>query len=128
MSTYSVQILPDAPVILSTAFDTWRVSTDMTPFVEEFLSQIQQIDHPVYYIADLTAWQPNFNDVVMAANQSARSANAMLHHPMVREFLVVTDMRLVDLAAKGLNADVFGNVPVKVFQTLDDALAYARTA
>lgn len=128
MSTYSVQILPDAPVILSTAFDTWRVSTDMTPFIEDFLEQIQQIDYPVYYIADLSEWRPNFNDVVMAANQAARSANAMLHHPMVREFLVVTDMRLVDLAARGLNAEVFGSVPVKVFQTVDEALAYARTA
>jgi hypothetical protein len=55
-----------------------------------------------------------------------RETGALLTHPLMKEFLVVTNVKLVELAAKGLSSDIFGNVAVQVFETLEDALAYAR--
>ena len=51
----------------------------------------------------------------------------MLHHPHVKELIIVTQAKMEELAAKGLNSDIFGNVPISVFETMEDAVAYARS-
>lgn len=128
MKTFTVEKLLDEPIIISTAFTEWRAVTHMDAFLDEFNACIEQCDEPVHYIADLTKWHPDLTDIIVAANKAARNANAILHHPKVLDFLLVTSMPVVELAGKGLSSHTFGQVNVAVFSTVDEALDRARSS
>ena len=88
---------------------------------------LYSLEEPIYYIYDLSEAQLNLAEVVIGANRGAGSSSSTLRHPIVKEVLVITRSSLIKLAAKGLNTEVFGFVPVSVFETLDEALEYARS-
>ncbi len=128
MTTFSIEKLANEPIIISTAFPEWRAVMEMDTFLDHLTALLDTCDEPVEYVADLTDWHPDLPDIIAAANKAARSANAVLHHPSIREFLLVTPLRVVELAGKGLNSNAFGHVNVVVFRTLEEALKYARSA
>jgi hypothetical protein len=126
MSTYKIEKLPGEPILVCTLFETWSVVSDMLATIDQLMEHLDAADEPLYYIARVSGLKLNLQDVILIANQAARGGSAMLHHPSLMEFLVVTDARLIDLAARGLDSEIFGNVPVSVFGTLEEALEYAR--
>ena len=67
-------------------------------------------------------------DTVKAANFGAgtTSIKGVFHHPKLIEFVVITEIGLVELAAKGMGSPMFGNLPVSVFKTKEEALSYVR--
>jgi hypothetical protein len=127
MNTYEIEKLPGEPILVHTMLEGWSVADDLPANIDQAVEHLDAANEPLYYIANFSnGLKLDLKDVILAANQAARGGNAMFHHPNFRELLVVTDARLLDLAAKGLDSEVFGNVPVAVFGALEEALAYAR--
>jgi hypothetical protein len=127
MSTHQIEKLPGEPILVSTMPEARNVTDDLLTTIDQIMEHLDAADEPLYYIANFSrGMKLSLQDVIRAANQAARGSNTMLHHPNLREFLVVTDTRIIDLAARGLDSEIFGNVPVSVFQTLEEALEYAR--
>jgi hypothetical protein len=127
MSTYQIEKLPGEPILVCTLSDAWSVSNELSATIDQLIEHLDAADEPLYYINDVSSgMKVDLKDVILAANQAARGSNAVFHHPNFREVLLVTDSRLIDLAARGLDSEIFGNVPVSVFGTFEEALAYAR--
>ncbi len=127
MNTGGIEKLPGEPILIHTLLEGWSVANDLHANIDQAMEHLDAADEPLYYIANFSrGLKLDLRDVILAANQVARGGNAMFHHPNLREFLAVTDSRLLDLATRGLDSEVFGNVPVAVFGALEEALAYAR--
>jgi hypothetical protein len=126
MSTHGIEKLPGEPILVSTVFEAWNSVDELGGGIGQTIEYLDAADEPLYLIADVTGLKLDLRDVILVANQTARGSKAVLHHPNLREFLVVTDLKLFELASKGLDSQAFGNVPVSVFGTLEEALAYAR--
>ncbi len=68
----------------------------------------------------------DLSSVIAGANLTARGNNPIFHHPNVRSVIYVTKSNLTALAAKGMDSDVFGNLNISVFGTLEEALTHVR--
>jgi hypothetical protein len=128
MSTHEIEKLPGEPILVSTVFGAWSSGDELElgDSLDQVIEYLDAADEPLYYVADVSGLKLDLPDMILTANQTARGSKAILHHPNLREFLVVTEAKLIELASRGLGSEVFGNVPVAVFQTLEEALAYAR--
>ncbi len=127
MSTYEIEKLPGEPILVCTLSETWSVADDMLATIDQAMEHLDAADEPLYYIHDVSrGLKLDLKDVILATNQVARGSNALFHHPNFKKYLVVTDLKLFELAAKGLDSEIFGNVPVAVFETLEEALEHAR--
>jgi hypothetical protein len=126
MSAFEVETLPGEPIMVCTLFETWSVADDMLASIDQVMEHLDAADEPLYYISNISGLRLGLQDMILATNQAARGSSAFFHHPNFRELLVVTDAKLFELAAKGLDSEIFGNVPVAVFGTLEEALEYAR--
>jgi hypothetical protein len=122
---FSIVQYPDEPIVVTTLSSSFTVASNLAPLMEQARHIFDCVDS-VFNIVDGRGVKATFEDLVAASNESARGANTILHHPSIREIVVVTDDRLVALAVKGLQSPVFGLRAVSVFETLDDALAYCR--
>ncbi len=126
MSTFKVEKLPGEPILINTMYEGWSAANDLLINIEQLLEHLNAANEPLYYVSDVSGLKLSLQDVILAANRAARGSNAIFHHPNFREFVVVTDSKLFDLAAKGLDSELFGFVPVSIFKTLEEALEYAR--
>jgi hypothetical protein len=126
MSKYSVEKLPDEPIIIAVAFEEFDWKHDLPDSSLEVKQLLDEQPLKVFYIADFQQTHMGLNDLIFAANFSARSGTNVLHHPKIYKFLAVTTNRAIALANQGLSSEVFGAVPVKVFPSIDEALIYAR--
>jgi hypothetical protein len=128
MEGYTIEKLPCEPIIftrlsVSVSFDDGDPDPEGALQVKELMDSQEE---PFYYIFDLGEVKFDLTNLILAANRGAGSEGMTLRHPMIREVLVVTQSKLINLAAKGLNSEAFGNVPTSVFDTINDALDYAR--
>ena len=128
MEGYSIQKLPDEPIIIAQL--SRSITFEDRPSDPESAHQTQELldaqEEPFFYIFDMSEVELDIKNMILAANRGAGQEGTSLRHPMIKELLVVTSSKLINLAAKGLNSDIFGRVPTSVFETVDDALVYAR--
>ena len=124
--SFSFELLPDEPILIGTIHDSFSLRDDIDSFLSELDSILDSVDQPVYYINDIRKLKVNvFQDFVLAANKGARDRKGS--HPNVDITIVVSTDSLVRLGARGLQSDVFGNLPILVSDTLEEALAQARS-
>jgi hypothetical protein len=128
MSPYSLEKLADQPVILWIASDTWDMSRDLPVVTEQIQQMLNETTEALFILIDTTQTHVTLSDVIYAANYTARLGTPILKHPKMREFLMVTNMRVVELAIKGLNSETFGNINGRTFPTREEAFAYVQSA
>lgn len=107
----------------STRLETTDDFQDNQRQVAELLDSLEE---PIYFVFDLSDVKFDLTDVIVGANRGAGNPTGSLRHPKVKEVVAVTKSGLIKLAARGLKSAVFGEVPVSVFETRDQALAYTR--
>lgn len=127
--TTTCTTLPNEPIIIHTVDSTWNMERDLPRVLQHLQNTLDAAAEPCYYIAHIVE-EPKLGlqEIMQAASRTARGANALLHHRNFKAYLMVSDSKLIRLVAKGLNSEAFGAVPVHLFDTLDDALAYARSS
>lgn len=126
MPNFTLEKLPGEPIIVGIASPQWQSAADMPVFVEQLTALLEAADEPVFYIGDMSAWQVDLTEIITAANQVARSANAIARHPKIREFIVISTSGAVELGARGVNSAAFGQTHITVLPTVEAALDYAR--
>ena len=120
-------LLPGEPILIQTLDKEFNFGTDGKPLLEKTMATLDAQSEPIFYIADMTEVDFSLDDVIGASNLVTRQV-AMFRHPKMREGIIITESFLMNLAAKGLNSPIFGDIKVKVFKTVDEALAYVREA
>ncbi|MBN1681023.1 MAG: hypothetical protein JW966_12110 [Anaerolineae bacterium] len=126
MKPYTLKKLDDQPVVVLTVSADYQVTRDMPESRAELNAFLDTIDEPVFYILDLREASFSLDDIIRGASMGGRGSEASWHHPKLRRVILISGEDMVKLAAKGLSADVFGNLNVSVYDSLDKALAYVN--
>ena len=124
---YVLEKLPNEPIIISTMGPGYLVSRHMTLSDGEIESILEASDESLFVIADISQVPFSYNDIVMGSAQGARGKKPLWHHPKIRKMIFISRLSIVKLAAKTLATKYFGNLNVKVFDTLEEALIYCRS-
>ncbi|HEX3054313.1 MAG TPA: hypothetical protein VHP83_26895 [Aggregatilineaceae bacterium] len=126
--SYKLEKLPNEPITVYTALD---FDLNELPQSDQALYTLlaKQTDM-VYHVLDLTSLKLSFEELVQAAGHLAFGENATFRHPifrkMVRGVIFVTDDNTISMSGKALDSDVYGNIPVTVFSSMESALQYIR--
>jgi hypothetical protein len=118
--------LPDEPIVILTIYEDFDFVRENLEIYARLTDLIEGSHELVVLIANMLHASIGLNTIISGANFASRGIGAIFHHPSILQVVFVTTSKLVDLAAAGLNSPVFGNLHVKVFPTLDSALAYVR--
>ncbi len=108
----------------ATLTEHWNTQTDTAPFGEAMVEVFDSADAPIWFIVDFTASKWSLTDAIFGANFATRNGIQFLRHNNMRSFIAVGGSMLVNAAAKGLSSPIFGEVPVKIVKTMDEALDY----
>jgi hypothetical protein len=125
VSTYTVEKLPDEPILYSLLSESWSAS-ELPAVIDEVAAILDAADEPLFYINSIENVTMNIQELITSSSLAARGGGSILHHPNIREQVVVVQNKLLQLAAKGLDSAAFGHLSMKVFETEDEAFAYAR--
>ena len=123
---YHIEKLPGKPIIIAALQADFKIANDWEEFISKLMALLDDQPEPVFYISDLRQASFSFDDLLTGTNLATRGSSAVLKHPNVRENLVITTSSMLKLAAKGLNSVTFGNIDVKVFDSVEEALAYCQ--
>jgi hypothetical protein len=128
MANYSIERLPGEPIIVGIFYDTFSLKEDVDPYISEVQALFNELGTGFFYVNDTRDLQVRlFQDLLVAVNKATRSLGAVLRHPGLEEYILVTTDALIRLSAQGLRAEVFGGIPATVFETMEEAMAHARS-
>jgi hypothetical protein len=105
--------------------EEWQAD-ELPAVFEEVTAILDVADEPLLLITCAESIHLTMEDIVSTASFAAGGSNTLLHHTNLREFVFVTEIRVLQMAAAGLSSEAFGNVPIKVFGTVEEAFDYAR--
>ena len=80
----------------------------------------------LFVLIDMRGIPVNFDAMIQNLNM-VRQENHLLAHPMLRELIVISAQQLITRGVKGLDSAVYGNLRLKVFPELEDAVKYVDT-
>ena len=123
MSTYTFELLPDEPIVLVTATADYSPAKDGIAVGEEVMA----IGKPIFLIIDMRDKVFSVDDIITSANQRTPETGSILKHPNVLGTVFVTNSKIVKLAVEGIATPIFGNISVRITDTVEDALALARS-
>jgi hypothetical protein len=124
MHSVSVEKQPDSPIVISLFTSEWKTSRDVEQYAKEVIQVLDTVNEDCYHVMNMLATTLNVSDVIVGANTAARGAAAFMHHPRSKATIVVTTDTMTAMAARGLAHPVFGSVPMTVFASLDEAMAW----
>ena len=85
---------------------------------------LDKADRQLYYVLDLRAADLSLSDIVLNTRLVPDGTRPVFFHPNVLETLIVTHDTTFRVSAMGLQHPRFGNAKIKVFDQVDEALAY----
>ena len=124
--TYSVEKLPDEPIVISTISASFSMD-QYEQFLDDLTELLDMQTEPVYHVTVVNKHSFSFQEVLVSTNRSSRGPNPILHHPNLAGMVTVTTNKIIRLASKGLNSEIFGNIHIDLFETMDEALDFVRS-
>jgi hypothetical protein len=124
--SYELKQFTDEHVILATCNQDYNMAQELDSMVEDILLTSTAESQPSYLIIDMRGVSFGLDSVIVAANRARSDENSVFHHPSIEQVIFVTDSRLIELSARGLNTEIFGRISVPVFHTVEEARSYVR--
>jgi hypothetical protein len=126
--SYKLEKLPNEPI---TIYTTIEFDINELPKSDQaLLDLLSKQSEMVYHIADMGSLKLNLDELMQVAGHVAFGKDATFRHPtftrMVRELILITDDPSLALSGEALNSDIYGNLPVRIFNSRDLALSYIR--
>lgn len=119
-TTYT--LMENLPVFIGTNRPEYSIAKDWAPGVVDMKRVLDAQEKPLFWISDVRELKISLEDVVAAANMGGRGEEPIWHHPNIRGVYFISNSKMVELAARGMNTPMFGNTVVKVFDTVEKAL------
>lgn len=128
-TTFSHHQLPGEPIVIATLSDKYNFSTDSGPSSQAGIKVLNTMSTPVFWILDMRHLTVDLELLMRGAAVTARDSSSIYRHPMVREVIFVFPevSEVLQLGAKGLNSEAFGFIKASVMDSVDAAIAYARS-
>lgn len=123
--SFTIEKIPGEPIVILTV-ESKQVLTELAVFDEQLTAVLDAQNEQVFLIPDMSNISLSLDDLTVGANTIARGPGQRLHHPNVRENVMVTRDAMLKLAVIGLRTATFGSAHITVFDTREQALAYCR--
>ena len=123
--SFTVKKHPELPCLIVTVLPGFRLKRDM-PESDRLTREILDAEGPLFNILDLTQARLALSDVIDGANMGSRGSQPIWKDRRIRQTLLITTSRVIEMAAAGMNSPAFGNINVRVFATFEDALKFVR--
>ncbi|NDJ52655.1 MAG: hypothetical protein GYB68_06175 [Chloroflexi bacterium] len=124
MDAYTIRQLDDDNAILLVFHPSYRVWEDSPQ--SELKALYAALPEPYHFIVDFSERNLTLEDMLQIATAATRMEGALLKSPKVDRVFVVTQNDIMQAAARGLNAPIFGSFSVEVYGTLDEVLEALR--
>lgn len=120
---FTIDKLPDVPILLFVQSGS-RAAAEAERALTSLTRALDAQPEPVFLILDLRALSISLDELTRTASAVANRPGAQLHHPNLRESLLITNDGLLRLAVYGLRSAAFGGVTIRPFSTEEDAFDY----
>ncbi len=124
--TYILEQFLEECIILATCSQDFNMAQELDSMVAEILLRSTAGSGSSYLIIDMRGVSFGLDSVIAAANRARSDENSVFHHPSIEQVIFVTDSRLIELSARGLNTEIFGRISVPVFHTVEEARSYIQ--
>lgn len=124
--SFKVEKLPDEPIIVATIHEDYDLVNEIPLSDRAVRDILQTVDEPQSYIIHFEL-QLSFDEILLGATKVARGQDPLWHHPYIKQVILVSNDASMKISAAGMSADMFGNLNIQVFETLEDALDYVRS-
>lgn len=125
--SFTVVKYPNEPILVQTFNPDYDMHVELPLSNKASSEALDNSPEAGVYLIDVFNFQISFEEIVKGANVVARGERPLWHHPKLKQVILVTSDGLLRMAAEGMSAKVFGGLEVPVFETLEEALAYARS-
>lgn len=125
--SYSTIKVENQPIVISTLHKDYDLATEITYSNQAAIEVLSDASEDQLFLIVHFEVQLTMNDILLGASAVTRGENALWLHEKVRQVLVVTKDLATSLSAQGMRHELFGNVNVEVFETLEQALSFAQS-
>jgi hypothetical protein len=123
--SYLIDRIEDEPIVIITYGRDFESLTEMIPILMDGIIMVASIPGGAFVINDLTHVDLILEEVILGANLAHNDISPFAN-PQVLGNILVTTSDLIKLAATGLNSETFGFLHLPVFNTVVEAVEYAR--
>lgn len=123
MSNFTLEQLPDQPVLWLTLQPSYVAERDLAASNPAVYDALERAQAPLHYIIDTRHVSFTIEDMLQVASATSRGEKSTFNHPNTRGVIVITENTTVKMALAGLDSDVFGHVKVSVAASEAEALA-----
>ena len=121
---FNIEWVANEPILIATA--TGLISADdFKMMFDTVASMIEGLDNKIYRIADYTAADSSFMDIIKTVKVASTHAAGSTADPRIQTIYVGTS-QWISLARTALQQPQFGGIMVPTFHDLADALVFAR--
>jgi hypothetical protein len=118
----TITILDTHPVVLTTIQEGYNIAIDWPEGQPEVRKILDTHPSPLFIINDIRALKLSVDQLIMAANHGGRGEDPLWRHPNALGVYFITTSKAIEIAAAGMHSAAFGNIDVRVFHTVEDAL------
>jgi hypothetical protein len=116
--------LENEPIVIITLPTDYNLAAELPKLMPQYINLLNAATEPVYWVVDARNSSLTVEEIILGASLLARGEHPLYHHPNIREVIYVTSSQIMKLAADGMKGDSFGNVNIKMFDDLDQAMDY----
>jgi hypothetical protein len=121
---YSIEVLPDDPIIWLTLGADYYAGTDSKKTNRDVLKILDASRGPMVAVADLRSAALDWEQLLYLANHGA--SEEVRGHPNHGGFVFITTDDVVSAVAQNVNTETFGFVKLDIVTSSEEALARAR--
>lgn len=122
----SVEKLSEEPIIIVKISGPVDLARDVPALSNKARSVLDATNEPIWNITLMEDLHLSFGEVVMALGMSTRGELNFLRHPKVREYMIIADDGVVQLASRALSQAQYGGLRVTMCGSLEEALRKVR--
>ncbi len=124
---FDIKKMPGSPVVIGTWYDGFKFVEHGAQYAQEANAFLDEQQVPVFYIIDMSQLITiSLEGIMEVAHTGANVLTSSHRHPMNRETILVSNKSIVKLAVKGMSSAAFGNMNIRLFETLEEALKYIK--
>ena len=124
---FTLTLMDNLPVMIAVLEKDFVIAEDWAPGEAEMRQVLDSREEPLFFISDFRELKLNLDDVIAGANIGSRGQDPIWQHPKIRGVYLISNLKIVELAVKGLSSPVFGYPKVKAFNTVEKALEDIRS-
>ncbi len=123
----TIKKLPGEPIVIQTMSPDYKLVNELPPALPKLLAFLDALEEPVFWLLDISAVAViTVEDLLTGTELVARGEHALYRHPKIKYVVYISTKSMIKMAVDGMAKEAFGKFPISVFDTLDEALVFAR--